>query len=121
MVELGSVIPIIYAKREGQYGGVRVNTNLLWSQLLSVGGGQFIKTLHLISEGGSGFRIDEEQTAMGNNLLGSYELKKDAQSGRVTFYFEANGGRINAERLRARCHRQAMTLERPYPRRHLHV
>ena len=95
VVELGSVIPIIYAKREGQYGGVRVNTNLLWSQLLSVGGGQFIKTLHLISEGGSGFRIDEEQTAMGNNLLGSYELKKDAQSGRVTFYFEANGGRIN--------------------------
>ena len=53
VVELGSVIPIIYAKREGQYGGVRVNTNLLWSQLLSVGGGQFIKTLHLISEGGS--------------------------------------------------------------------
>ena len=96
MVELGSVIPIIYAKREGQYGGVRVNTNLLWSQLLSVGGGQFIKTLHLISEGGNGFRIDEEQTAMGNNLLGSYELKKDAQSGRVTFYFEANGGRIGS-------------------------
>ena len=95
VVELGSVIPIIYAKREGQYGGVRVNTNLLWSQLLSVGGGQFIKTLHLISEGGNGFRIDEEQTAMGNNLLGSYELRKDAESGRVTFYFEDNGGRIN--------------------------
>ena len=95
VVELGSVIPIIYAKREGQYGGVRVNTNLLWSQLLSVGGGQFIKTLHLISEGGNGFRIDEEQTALGNNLLGSYELRKKAETGRVTFYFEDNGGRIN--------------------------
>ena len=95
VVELGSVIPIVYAKREGQYGGVRVNTNMLWSQLLSVGGGQFIKTLHLISEGGNGFRIDEEQTALGNNLLGSYELRKDAESGRVTFYFEDQGGRID--------------------------
>ena len=96
VVELGSVIPIIYAKREGQFGGIRVNTNMLWSQLLSVGGGQFIKTLHLISEGGRGFRIDEEQTAMGNNLLGSYELRKNATTGRVTFYFDATGGRLSS-------------------------
>ena len=97
VVELGSVVPIIYAKREGKYGGIRVNTSMLWSQLLSVGGGQFIKTLHLISEGGEGFSIDEEQTALGNNLLGSYELVKDAQAGRVTFYFDGTGGRLNAK------------------------
>ena len=43
VVDMGSVVPIIYCKREGEYGGLRVNTNLLWSQVLSVGGGQFFK------------------------------------------------------------------------------
>ena len=57
VVELGSVIPLVYANRQiidgVSYGGVRVNTNLLWSQIYSVGGGQLLRGLFLVSEGRS--------------------------------------------------------------------
>ena len=49
VVELGSVVPLVYAKREtvgsNHYGGVRVNTNMLWSQVLSLGGDQLLRGL----------------------------------------------------------------------------
>ena len=49
VVELGSVVPIVYAKKEEiggkQYGGIRVNSNMLWSQLLSIGGGSFFEDI----------------------------------------------------------------------------
>ena len=55
VVELGSVVPIVYAKKETiggkQYGGIRVNTNMLWSQLLSIGGGQFFRGIFFVGEG----------------------------------------------------------------------
>ena len=93
VVDMGSVVPIIYCKREGEYGGLRVNTNLLWSQVLSVGGGQFFKGLFLVGE--AGVEIDYEQIALGNNTLASYELIEDAQAGRVTLYYTNGGGRIS--------------------------
>ena len=55
VVEIGSTIPLVYANRrfvDGKfYGGVRVNTNLLWSQLLSIGGGQLLRGIFLVGEG----------------------------------------------------------------------
>jgi hypothetical protein len=100
VVELGSVVPIVYANREDidgkQYGGVRVNTNLLWSQLLSVGGGQFFRGVFLVGEGAPA--LDYAQLALGNNTLSSYELppaSDDAEAGRVTVYYAPNGGRIS--------------------------
>ena len=93
VVDMGSVVPIIYCKREGEYGGLRVNTNLLWSQVLSVGGGQFFKGLFLVGE--AGVEIDYEQLALGNNTLASYELIEDAEAGRVTLYYDNEGGRIS--------------------------
>ena len=114
VVDMGSVVPIVYAKAETfdaegrqpgdddydettaqQYGGIRINTNLLWSQVLSVGGGQFFKGLFLIGEGG--VELDYEQIALGNNTLASYELERGVEAGRVTLYFTDDGGRINAE------------------------
>ena len=56
VVELNSPIPIVYANRENKptdglwYGGVRVNTNLIWSQLWSVGGSQLFRAIFLIRE-----------------------------------------------------------------------
>ena len=98
VVDMGSVVPIIYAKQEDidgeTYGGLRVNTNLLWSQVLSVGGGQFFRGIFLIGEGP--LNLAEEQLALGNNTLASYELVKDAEAGRITYYFEKDGGRINS-------------------------
>ena len=101
VVELGSVVPIVYAKKEEiggkQYGGIRVNSNMLWSQLLSIGGGQFFRGIFLISE--KDVLLDHSQMALGNNTLASYELSpKDEKSeaGRVTYYFK-DGGRIDKD------------------------
>ena len=96
VVELGSVIPLVYANRQVidgvSYGGVRVNTNLLWSQIYSVGGGQLLRGLFLVSEGAvSG--IDPTQFALGNNLINNYDLAI-TDHGRVSIYYRADGGRI---------------------------
>ena len=96
VVELGSVIPLVYANRQVidgvSYGGVRVNTNLLWSQIYSVGGGQLLRGLFLVSEGAvSG--IDPTQFALGNNLINNYDLAI-TDHGRISVYYRADGGRI---------------------------
>ena len=104
VVNLGSVIPIVYAKREtlsgNRYGGIRVNTNLLWSQLQSIGGGQFFRGLFMVGEAtnvegvADGPIIDFAQTALGNNTLGSYYLEANQEAGRATMYYSPGNGRI---------------------------
>ena len=89
VVELGSTIPLVYAKRQrignSNYGGVRVNTNLLWSQLFSLGGGQLLRAIFLISEGTIG-QPDPRQFAIGNNLLSTFDLEQSDTS-RLSIYF----------------------------------
>ena len=107
---MGSVVPIIYCKREGEYGGLRVNTNLLWSQVLSVGGGQFFKGLFLVGE--AGVEIDYEQIALGNNTLASYELVEGMQKqveSRCTTTTKAGGFPLPTTNAVSS---QIMTLER---------
>ena len=106
VVELGSVVPIVYAKREtidgNQYGGIRINTNLLWSQLMSIGGSQFFRGIFLVGECNgdkTGPVIAEEQTALGNNLLGNFDLRKDREAGRISIYYAPGTGRIKADDL----------------------
>lgn len=94
VVDLGSIVPIIYANRGESYGGVRINTNLLWSQMLSVGGGQFFKGLFLVGEGSNKLKLDLQQTALGNNTLASYDLEPNVEAGRITIYATKQGGRI---------------------------
>ena len=78
VVDMGSVIPIVYCKRHEKggitYGGIRVNTNLLWSQVLSVGGGQFFRGIFLVGE--APIKLERRQIALGNNTLASYELER---------------------------------------------
>ena len=99
VVDMGSVVPIVYCKREKigdvTYGGLRVNTNLLWSQVLSVGGGQFFRGIFLVGE--APVTLEHRQIALGNNTLASYELKKDAEAGRLTLYASDDGGRIKED------------------------
>ena len=95
VVDMGSVVPIIYCKREGGLGGLRVNTNLLWSQLLSVGGGQFFKGIFLVGEAGP--LLEMSQTALGNNTLASYELEPGANAGRISLYYQKDGGRLDSQ------------------------
>lgn len=101
VVELGSVIPLIYANRREidgtYYGGVRVNTNLLWSQLYSVGGGQLLRALFSVGEG-TVPEPNPEQFAIGNNLIRNFDLAENDVS-RISLYYvdgseEAN--RINS-------------------------
>ena len=98
VVELGSVVPLVYAKRETidgiTYGGVRINTNLLWSQIYSLGGSQMLRAVFLVGEG-SVPKLDPLQFAVGNNLLGSYDLSTtNNEVSRVSIYYSPDGGRL---------------------------
>ena len=97
VVEVGSVIPVIYANRREVggiwYGGLRVNTNLLWSQLYSVGGGQLLRAMFSIGEGALP-QPNPEQFAIGNNLIRNFDLEINDVS-RVSLYYVDGGGTAN--------------------------
>lgn len=99
VVELGSVIPLVYANRQVidgvSYGGVRVNTNLLWSQIYSVGGGQLLRSVFLVSEGVVP-NLDAAQFAIGNNLISNYDLSI-SDHGRISIYYSPDGGRLTSQ------------------------
>jgi hypothetical protein len=97
---LGSIIPIVYAKREAisgnNYGGIRINMPMLWNQILSLGGGQMLRGVFLLGEG-TVSSIDTTGFAIGSNTLQGYVFDSTSatESGsRVTVYFSGNGGRI---------------------------
>lgn len=92
---LGDPVPLVYTKREflnGQwYGGTRISTPLLWSQIWSLGGNQLLKAVFLVSEG----EIEEIHPysfAIGNNTLGAYSFDDNLQ--RIAIYSSSNGGRL---------------------------
>jgi len=116
---LGTTIPLIYANRQslpaqpasaypgdpwsavpprpaGTYGGVRCNLPLLWSQLISTNGNQFLKAIFMLGEGKIG-ALDPRGFAIGDNSLSAYRFE-DATSneevGRMTIYFTPSGGRL---------------------------
>lgn len=107
---LGTTIPVIYANRrnlvaknnpprpEGRYGGIRINMPLIWSQLQSTGGSQFLRSIFMVGEGRIGC-IDPSGFALGNNALDGYALANNTvtqSSGRLTIYWAENGGRITS-------------------------
>ena len=103
VVELGSTVPLVYANRQQidgiAYGGVRVNTNLIFSQLYSVGNGQLLRAIFLVGEG-SISALDFDQFAIGNNVIGNYITPNPTNSsdipGRICLYYVPNGGRIKS-------------------------
>ena len=109
VVEMGSIVPLVYARREQldgvTYGGIRVNTNLLWSQIKSLGGDQLFRGIFLVGEGDTradSMELDPEQFALGNNLLGTYDLAINSTS-RVSIYYSNDGGRIiNSDHIAGR-------------------
>lgn len=95
---IGDPIPLIYAKRElidgRYYGGLRVNTPLLWSQIRSISKSQLLRAIFLVGEGGI-ISIDPANIAIGNNTLGSY-LTGDTTRARFAVYYRPDGGRLTA-------------------------
>ena len=89
LAELGAVIPLVFAKYRKiggvNFGGIRVNTSLLWSQMRSLGKGQQIKAIFNLSSGelgnedtdGDGFGgPDFNGIAIGDILLKNYSEGK---------------------------------------------
>ena len=98
LAALGSIIPLIFAKREQLpgsnefVGGVRAKGLLLWSQLLSLGSHQELKMLTTLGLSALGATPDAQGLAIGDQLLRNY------QEARYKAYFldnTASGGRVN--------------------------
>ena len=95
LATLGEVIPLIFTKQEVEtergetitYGGIRVNTRLLWSQMLSLGSGQQLKALFMIGLGDLASKPDFAGYAIGDLLLKNYLNKK------LALYVMTDGGR----------------------------
>mgnify|MGYP001265211167 CR=1 FL=1 len=81
LAELGATIPLVFANRTGDIGGVRINAKLLWSQLLSLGKGQQLKGVFMLSSGTLGGRPDFAGYAIGDMLLENYT------NGKLALYY----------------------------------
>lgn len=99
---LGEPIPVVYAHRETidgiTYGGIRVNTSLLWSQIISLGGSQMLRAVFMLAEGPVA-SIDPDGFAIGDSSISVYDLgsaQANEIGGRLTIYYRSNGGRIVA-------------------------
>lgn len=77
---LGSVIPLVYTKQQTQsnvtYGGVRVNSSLLWSYMTTLGRAQQLRALMLFSHGTVPSPPDYAGYAIGDLLIENYALGK---------------------------------------------
>lgn len=106
---LGSIIPIVYARKEtisgADYGGIRINMPMIWNQILSLGGGQMIRGVFLLSEG-SISSVDPNNFAIGSSTLQGYIFDSNAATeaaSRVTLYLSKDTGRIaGADRVAGR-------------------
>lgn len=103
---LGTTIPIVYAypeeleasttppRPEGRYGGVRLNLQMIWSQMLSLGGDQFLRAIFMVGEANT---VSFNGLALGDNPIKSYQYSADETtqaSGKLTVYYRGDGGRI---------------------------
>ena len=95
LANLGEIVPLVFTKQETEvvndyrfyYGGVRVNTRLLWSQMLSLGTGQQLKALFMIGLANLAAKPEFAGYAIGDLLLKNYINKK------LALYIMTDGGR----------------------------
>ena len=95
LANFGEIVPLIFTKQEINktknyievFGGVRVNTRLLWSQMISLGSSQQLKALFMISLGNLAAKPDFAGYAIGDLLLENYINKK------LAIYMRRTGGR----------------------------
>lgn len=83
LATLGSIIPLVFTRK-----GVRVSSQLLWSQMLSYGTYQQLKGVFLFSSGEIEQRPDFAGYAIGDSTLENYTEAK------LALYFKSNGNRI---------------------------
>ena len=89
LATIGDIIPLIFTDQDiNSEGGVRVDSQLLWSQLKSLGRLQRLSAKALFCLGDLAQVPDEKGFAIGDMLLENYHKQK------FTLYFKKNGGRI---------------------------
>ena len=76
LAKLGESMQMVFANRRGTYGGVRVETKLLWSQLLSQGDGQELLAIFLANGGALETIPDFDGMGIGDSLLRGYQASK---------------------------------------------
>jgi len=86
LANLGDLVPLVFTDfhevidvskgTSQQYGGVRVNSQLMWSQLVSLGSYQQLKLLGLFSLGEIEERPEFDGYAIGDLLINNYHAKK---------------------------------------------
>ena len=90
LATLGSLVPLIYTRRYGGHGGVRVESQMLWSRMRNSATYQELRALMLFSAG----KLDEdpkyEGFAFGQSKLSSYSAQK------ISLWF--NRGRARDDR-----------------------
>ena len=94
LANIGDAIPLVFSNstEKNGYGGIRVNSQLLWSQFVSLGKYQQLKALTLFSLGSIDGEPDFEGYAVGDTLLNTYNSHK------VGLYFK-NGSNTSNNRI----------------------
>lgn len=102
VAEIGQIIPLVFADRQkveinetdsGSFGGVRINSKLVWSQLKSLGAGQQLKAIFMLSSGTLGGRPEFQGYAIGDTLLENYINSK------LRLYFRPGEWSTEAQRF----------------------
>jgi len=83
LATLGTIVPLIFTRR-----GVRVNGQLLWSQMRSKGLTQQLNAIFMFSAGRLAVKPDYEGFAIGDSLLETYTGDK------LNLLFNVGGGRL---------------------------
>ena len=84
LAALGTFVPLVYSKK-----GVRVNSQLLFSQIKTTGLGEILSVVTLFSHGELGAKPDFESFAIGDSLLENFSERK------LALYFNTGLGGIN--------------------------
>ena len=99
---LGSIVPLVYTLRQGDHGGVRVESQLLWSRMRNLPIYQELYALMLFSAGELDNEPEYEGFAFGNNKITSYMSAKlalwftrglSAEQGNRPFAVGGGGGK----------------------------
>ena len=88
LAKIGETVPLVFANWQNNYGGVRINARLLWSQMRSLGTGQQLKAIFMLSGGSLGAKPDFSGYALGDATLENYTNAK------LALYSNNNGDRL---------------------------
>ena len=94
LAKIGETVPLVFANRQNgttdatNFGGVRVNARLLWSQMRSLSTGQQLKAIFMLSGGTLGDDPDFSGYSLGDTTLENYTNAK------LALYANKNGGRL---------------------------